>query len=100
MQNESDKLKTVLLGILELVTGDEIQINSHRFTPTEQNNVIALLSLLVGKHLGFTEEELIGALKQPETQPMQEASQLVLRVAVIAFGNKEHQKHGETRNDE
>lgn len=99
MQNESDKLKTVLLGILELVTGDEIQINSHRLTPTEQNNVIALLTLLAGRHLGFTEEELTETLRHPESEIMQEASQLALRVAVIVNDSKEYQKHGETRND-
>lgn len=98
MLNESDKLKAILLGILELTVG-EVQINGHVITSEEQNNAIGLLALAVGKRLGFAGQELTETLRHPESEIMQEASQLALRVAVIVNDSKEYQKHGETRND-
>ena len=98
MQNESKRIKKLLLAILELTVG-EVQINGHVITSEEQNNTIGLLALAVGKRLGFAEQELTETLRHPESEIMQEASQLALRVAVIANDSKEYQKHGETRND-
>lgn len=98
MQNESKRIKKLLLAILELTAG-EVQINGHVITSEEQNNAIGLLALAVGKRLGFAEQELTETLRHPESEIMQEASQLALRVAVIVNESKEYQKHGETRND-
>lgn len=98
MQNESKRIKKLLLAILELTVG-EVQINGHVIISEEQNNAIGLLALAVGKRLGFAEQELTETLRHPESEIMQEASQLALRVAVIVNESKEYQKHGETRND-
>lgn len=74
MQNESDKLKTLLLGILELTLVGELQFNDQ----------------------ALTSEELIGTLKNPDDKYTRKAIELVARLAI---GSKEYQKHGETRND-
>lgn len=96
MQNESDKLKTLLLGILELTLVGELQVNDQTLTPEDKTDVIGILALSAGKHLGFTAEELIGTLKNPDDKYTRKAIELVARVAI---GSKEYQKHGETRND-
>ena len=96
MQNESDKLKTLLLGILELTLVGELQVNNQTLTPEEKTDLIGVLALSAGKHLGFTAEELIGTLKNPDDKYTRKAIELVARVAI---DSKEYQKHGETRND-
>ena len=96
MQNESDKLKTLLLGILELTLVGELQVNNQALTPEEKTDLIGVLALSAGRRLGFTAEELIGTLKNPDDKYTRKAIELVARVAI---GSKEYQKHGETRND-
>ena len=96
MQNESDKLKTILLGILELTLVDELQVNDQALTSEEKTDLIGVLTLSAGRHLGFTAEELIGTLKNPDDKYTRKAIELVARVAI---DSKEYQKHGETRND-
>lgn len=96
MQNESDKLKTILLGILELTLVDELQVNDQALTSEEKTDLISVLTLSAGRHLGFTAEELIGTLKNPDDKYTRKAIELVARVAI---DSKEYQKHGETRND-
>ena len=92
MQNESDKLKTLLLGILELTLVGEDQA----LTSEEKTALIGALALSAGRHLGFTAEELIGTLKNPDDKYTRKAIELVARLAIES---KEYQKHGETRND-
>ena len=96
MQNESDKLKTLLLGILELTLVGELQVNNQTLTPEEKTDLIGVLALSAGRHLGFTAEELIGTLKNSDDKYTRKAIELVARAAI---GSKEYQKHGETRND-
>lgn len=96
MQNESDKLKTLLLGILELTLVGELQVNNQTLTPEEKTDLIGVLALSAGKHLGFTAEELIGTLKNPDDKYTRKANELIARIAI---DSKEYQKHGETRND-
>lgn len=96
MQNESDKLKTILLGILELTLVDELQVNDQALTSEEKTDLIGVLTLSAGRHLGFTAEELIGTLGNPDDKYTRKAHELVARVAI---DSKEYQKHGETRND-
>lgn len=96
MQNESDKLKTILLGILELTLVDELQVNDQALTSEEKTDLIGVLTLSAGRHLGFTAEELIETLKNPDDQYTHKANELIARVAI---DSKEYQKHGETRND-
>ena len=96
MQNESDKLKTLLLGILELTLVGELQVNDQALTSEEKTALIGALALSVGRHLGFTAEELNGALKNPDDKYTRKAIELVARLAIES---KEYQKHGETRND-
>ena len=96
MQNESDKLKTLLLGILELTLVGELQVNNQTLTPEEKTDLIGVLALSAGRHLGFTAEELIGSLKNPDDKYTRKAIELVARLVI---DSKEYQKHGETRND-
>lgn len=96
MQNESDKLKTILLGILELTLIGEFQVNNQTLAPEDKTDMIGVLTLEAGKCLGFTAEELIGTLKNPDDKYTRKAIELVARVAI---DSKEYQKHGETRND-
>ena len=96
MQNESDKLKTLLLGILELTLVGELQVNNQTLTSEEKTDLIGVLALSAGKHLGFTAEELFGALKNSDDKYTRKANELIARVAI---DSKEYQKHGETRND-
>lgn len=96
MQNESDKLKTILLGILELTLIGEFQVNNQTLAPEDKTDMIGVLTLEAGKRLGFTAEELIGTLKNPDDKYTRKAIELVARVAI---DSKEYQKHGETRND-
>lgn len=96
MQNESDKLKTLLLGILELTLVGELQFNDQALTSEEKTALIGALALFAGRHLGFTAEELIGTLKNPDDKYTRKAIELVARLAIES---KEYQKHGETRND-
>lgn len=96
MLNESDKLKAILLGILELTLVDELQVNDQALTSEEKTDLIGVLTLSAGRHLGFTAEELIGTLKNPDDKYTRKANELIARVAI---GSKEYQKHGETRND-
>ena len=51
MQNESDKLKTLLLGILELTLVGELQFNDQALTSEEKTALIGALALSVGRHL-------------------------------------------------
>lgn len=96
MQNESDKLKTLLLGILELTLVGELQFNDQALTSEEKTDLIGVLALSAGRHLGFTAEELIGTLKNPDDKYTRKANELIARIAI---DSKEYQKHGETRND-
>lgn len=96
MQNESDKLKTLLLGILELTLVGELQFNDQALTSEEKTALIGALALSAGRHLGFTAEELTGTLKNPDDKYTRKAIELVARLAIES---KEYQKHGETRND-
>ena len=96
MQNESDKLKTLLLGILELNLVGELQFNDQALTSEEKTALIGALALSVGRHLGFTAEELIGTLKNQDDKYTRKAIELVARLAIES---KEYQKHGKTRND-
>ena len=65
-------------------------------TPEEKTDLIGVLALSAGRHLGFTAEELIGTLKNSDDKYTRKAIELVARAAI---GSKEYQKHGETRND-
>ena len=96
MQNESDKLKTLLLGILELTLVGELQVNNQTLTAEDKTDLIGVLALSAGRHLGFTPEELIGTLGNPDDKYTRKANELIARVAI---DSKEYQKHGETRND-
>lgn len=96
MQNESDKLKTVLLGILELTLVGEFQVNNQTLASEDKTDVIGVLTLEVAKRLGFTADELFGALKDPNDKFTRKAIELVARLAI---DSKEYQKHGKTRND-
>ena len=96
MQNESDELKALLLGILELTLVGELQVNDQALTSEEKTDLIGVLALSAGRHLGFTAEELIGTLKNPDDKYTRKANELIARIAI---GSKEYQKHGETRND-
>ena len=54
MQNESDKLKTILLGILELTLIGEFQVNNQTLAPEDKTDMIGVLTLEAAKRLGFT----------------------------------------------
>lgn len=96
MQNESDKLKAILLGILELTLVGELQVNDQALTSEEKTDLIGVLTLSAGRHLGFTAEELIGTLGNLDDKYTRKTNELIARVAI---DSKEYQKHGETRND-
>lgn len=96
MQNESDKLKAILLGILELTLVGELQVNDQTLTAEDKTDLIGVLALSAGRHLGFTAEELIGTLENLDDKYTRKANELIARVAI---DSKEYQKHGETRND-
>lgn len=95
MQNESNEIKTLLLGILELALVDDLQVNDQTLTPEDKTDVIGTLALETGKHLGFTAEELFETLKNPNEVHTRKAIELVARVAIDI---KEYQKNGKTRN--
>ena len=96
MQNESDKLKTILLGILELTLIGEFQVNNQTLAPEDKTDMIGVLTLEAAKRLGFTADELFGVLKNSDDKYTRKANELIARVAI---DSKEYQKHGETRND-
>lgn len=73
-----------------------MQVNDQTLTPEDKTYVIGILILEAGKRLGFTAEELIGTLNNPDDKYTRKAIELVARVAI---DSKEYQKHGETRND-
>lgn len=82
MQNESDKLKTILLGILELTLIGEFQVNNQTLAPEDKTDMIGVLTLEAAKRLGFTADELFGALKNSDDKYTRKANELIARVAI------------------
>ena len=94
--NESKQIKTSLVAILELTLINEIKIDGQVLTPEERANVIEIITLSIGSHLGFTGDELLNPLEDADNELIHLAAQLLAKIALYS---KEYQKHGETRND-
>ncbi len=92
--NESKQIKILLIAILELTAIDEIDVNDKALTPEEKNEVIEIITLAIGSHLGFTRDELFDPITEGNNEFTRLAAQLV---AQIAFDSKEY-RNGR-RND-
>lgn len=96
MQNESKKINLILLAILELTVIEQIKVNGKVLTSQERKDAISILTLSAGSILGFTDNELLDHLTDTSNDLTHSASELL---AGVVIENREHQKHGETRND-
>lgn len=92
--NESKQIKILLMAILELTLIDEIKVNDKVLTPEERTDVIGIIALSIGSHLGFTKEELLDPIEDENNAFTRLAAKLL---AKIALDSKEY-RNGR-RND-
>lgn len=82
MQNESKKIKILLLAMLEITFVGNIEINGKSVTSKQRNHVIGILALALGSHLGFTEDELTDPLTEQGNELMHTAANLVSQLVI------------------